>query len=59
MSGEDLHEFLFGAVRAKDVTFIGDKTLADERAAAHSTDEALIMPIAILKGNETSATDSC
>lgn len=54
-----LHELLFGAVRAENVVLVGNETLADEGAAAHRADEALVMPVAILKRNKAGAADSC
>ena len=50
----------FGAVRANDVFLVGDETLADQRLLTHGAQEALVVPVSILKGDElgTATTQS-
>lgn len=53
-----LHELLFGAVGTQNVALICNETFADKRAATHGTNEALVMPVAILKRNESGASNT-
>lgn len=53
-----LHQFLFGAFWANNVSFIGNETTSNQRCFAESTDEAIIMPMTIFEWDETSATNS-
>lgn len=54
-----LSQLLLSAVGAEDVATICDKALANERTLAGSTDEAVVVPVAVLKGNETCAANTC
>lgn len=54
-----LGQLLFGTLWAQDIGAIRDEALAYERVLAHGADEAVIMPVAVFKGDEAGATDTC
>jgi len=54
-----LHELLLGAFRANDVFGVGDEAPADQRGLAGGADETIVVPVAILERDESSAADSC
>lgn len=53
-----LHKALLGAFGTEYVGSIGDESLADQRVVAHGTDEAVVVPVAILERNEASSSNS-
>lgn len=53
-----LHEFLLGALRADDVLAVGDEPLADQAGLALRADEAVVVPVAVLEGDEAGAADA-
>lgn len=53
-----LHEFLLGALGADDVLAVGDEALADQAGLALRADEAVVVPVAVLEGDETGAADA-
>jgi len=57
--GKSLHEFLLGAFGAEDVGAVGDEAFPDEGTLAHGADKAVVMPVAVLEGDESCATNSC
>lgn len=54
-----LHELLLGAFRADDVFGIGDEASTHQRCLASGADEAIVVPMAVLERDESSAADSC
>jgi hypothetical protein len=49
---------LLGAFGAEYVGSIGDESLSDQRVVAHGTDEAVVVPVAILERNEASSSNA-
>lgn len=49
---------MLGALGAKNICPVGDEALADKGSFAYSTDEAIIVPMSVFKGNEASATNT-
>lgn len=54
-----LHQLLFGALRTEDVGAVCDEALAHQGPFAHGADEAVVVPVPILEGDEASATNAC
>lgn len=54
-----LHELLFGAFRADDVFGVRDESSTHQRCLARGADEAIVVPMAVLERDESSAADSC
>lgn len=54
-----LEDDLFGAFRTENVRSVGDEFLADQSGAAASALEAIIVPMAVLERDESSATNAC
>jgi len=52
------HQLLLGTLRADDVLPVSNEPLADHATLAGRTDEAVIVPVATLKRNETGSADS-
>lgn len=52
-----LHELLLGAFRANDVFAVGDETSAHQRSLARGADETIVVPVAVLEWDESSATN--
>lgn len=53
-----LHESLLGAFRADDVFLVGDEAAAYQTGAALGAEEAVVVPMTVLEGDELGATDS-
>lgn len=53
-----LHEFLLGALGADDVLAVGDEALAHQARLALRADEAVVVPVAVLEGDEAGAADA-
>jgi len=53
------HELLLGALWADDVLSVRDEPLTHHTALARGADEAVVVPVATLEGNETCATNPC
>lgn len=49
---------MLGALGTNDVVSVGDEAAADERCVASSADEAVVVPVPVLKRDETRASDS-
>lgn len=56
--GLALHQLLLGTLRADDVLLVGDETAANQRRLADGTDEAIVVPVAILERDETRTADA-
>lgn len=56
--GATLHQFLFGTFGANNIGSIGDETTSDQTSLATGTNKAIVMPMTILKRNETCTTDT-
>lgn len=54
-----LHELLLRALGTDDVGAVGDEALADQRRLALRADEAVVVPVPVLKRDEASAADAC
>lgn len=54
-----LHKFLLGALGAEDVAAVSDEALANQRTFAHGANEAVVVPVAVLEGDEPGATNTC
>lgn len=54
-----LHQLLFGAFRADDFILVSDETFAHETRAAICAEEAVVVPVPVLKRNEFGAADTC
>jgi len=52
------HQFLLGTFWTYDVFTVRDEAFADHTALARATDEAVIVPVSSLKGNETGSADT-
>lgn len=57
--GGRLHQLLLGALRTQDVGAVCDEALAHQGAFAHGTDEAVVVPVPVLEGDEAGATNAC
>lgn len=53
-----LHEFLLGALGANDVLAVGDEAFAYQAGLALRADEAVVVPVTVLKGDEAGAADA-
>lgn len=53
-----LHEPLFGTFRTEDFRAVSDEAFAHQRHVAFGADEAIVVPSAFFKGNESSATNA-
>lgn len=53
-----LHQLLLGALGTDDVLLVGDETAPDQRRFAHGTDEAIVVPVAILERDEARTTNA-
>lgn len=53
-----LHQLLLGTVGAQDVGSVGDEAASHQAGLAAGTDEAIVMPVTILKRNEASAANA-
>lgn len=56
--GLNLHKFLLGTLGAENVRAISDEAFANQRAFAGSADEAVVVPVPVLKRNEACATNT-
>lgn len=54
-----LHQFHLGALGADDVVAVGDEAAPDQRGFAARADEAIVVPVPVLEGDEASAADTC
>lgn len=54
-----LHQLLLGALGADDIFCVSDETSAHQRGFARSADEAIVVPVAIFKRDESSAANAC
>ena len=52
----DLQQLLLSALGAQYVLCVGDEPLAHERGAALRADEAVVVPVAVLEGDEAGTT---
>ena len=52
------HQLLLGALWADDVLAVGDEALAHHAALAAGADEAVVVPVAALEGDESSASNT-
>jgi len=53
------HQLFLGALGADDVLAVRDEALADHAALAGGADEAVVVPVTALEGNEPGAADTC
>jgi hypothetical protein len=53
------HQLLLGTFRADDVISISDEPSSNQRCLASSTDETIIMPVAVFERDESGASDTC
>lgn len=53
-----LHQLHLGALRADDVVAVGDEAAPDQRSFAARADEAIVVPVPVLEGDEASAADT-
>lgn len=53
-----LHQLLLGALGTDDVLLVGDETAPNQRRFAHGTDEAIVVPVAILERDEARTTNA-
>jgi len=53
-----LHQLLLCTVRTQNVALVSNESLANKRASAHGTDEAIVVPVSILERDEPSAADT-
>lgn len=50
---------MFGAVGTDDVFLVGDEAFAYETGATVGAEEAIVVPVSVLEGDELGAADSC
>lgn len=53
----DLNQLLFGAFGTDDVVSIGNETASNQRCFAAGANEAIIVPVSVLEGDESSASE--
>lgn len=53
-----LHQLLLGTLRANNVRSIRDESPADQGCRAQGTNEAIVVPVTVLEGDESCSTDS-
>lgn len=53
------HESCLCALGAENVRAVGDESLSNQRRGALGTDEAVVVPVAILERDELGAADAC
>lgn len=53
-----LHQLLPSAFGTQNVGSISDEALADQGVSAHGTDEAVVVPVAVLERDEAGSADS-
>lgn len=58
MHAYDLHHVLLGALGADDVVLVRDEALAYETGAAGGAVETVVVPVAVLEGDELGAADA-
>lgn len=57
--GRSSLELLLGALGADDVVGVGDEAPAHKGRLAGRADEAVVVPVAVLEGDEARAADAC
>jgi len=53
------HQLLLGTLGADDVLPVGDEALAHHAALAAGADEAVVVPVAALEGDESGSSNTC
>ena len=54
----NLHNLLFSTLWAKDICSICNKAFANQGAFTYSTEEAIVVPVSIVKGDKSCSTDT-